>query len=851
MKRKLLSFLLAVFATTYFCSAQVLFDPATYSGTLPAGMSIVNIGGTDYLQVITNGWNSVLKLDAFRLAKGQKVSCEFKFAIGDTSKATGILISQINAGINIHDTVNTVPNPWGAGMVPSATVLSQGPATGTMATLSANFHATSKLIQQIQFWGQRTIAPNQWGATSYDTIWVGKISVSSLATSSLEITRETFGAATLGTGSPDGKPKSTGDTLTGWFNSGGGYVTWRWDDSTAQANLTSVNGHIETGSDSSIRTVNYMGSAAVPAEWKNPTTGVVNFMSTSGNYSGSWDTIVFKDIDITGYNVTGVAFGYAKRQSGPKQSIDTAGINVELSIDGGSWIQLDTSLIPHQLGYSTWKYINLPVADLQGSTASIRIADWYNQTFLDDLALLGVPQLIDSIVISATEDTIATEVGTVQMSAVVYPASAVQDITWSVGSPIATIDADGLLTAVSNGTVVVTATAIDGSSKTYSIVIKGQKPPKMPVAVKVFGSSDGPADYTGTVAIGWEADSVFFDIIVTDDSIVNGTAGAGNNYQVDNIEVYFDIDNSKNVHWPRNGGWVSGDMTFDDNDFQFRLVLGLAGMFDATNAEFPCSVKHELNDTGYTYSVKIAWNDMMADYSPAAGDQIGFDLLISDNDAVASDANRNQFTWVSPTDKPFNDPSLWGTLEVVEGGAFNVVPDAEVPTAPVLTGTAGDLSAILTWTPSDDNTGVMSYIIKEGIFNIDTILAKQTGNGFTRSNLQEKQYAYQVCAVDNHGNKSAWSNTAYVDVTDIVGVDVIGAAQFGIYPNPVANELNISNAATITKVEILSVNGNVISTEEYNQLKSIAINTSELASGMYFIRITTTSGQEMSKFIKK
>jgi fructosamine-3-kinase len=41
----------------------VVFDPATYAGSLPAGMEIVDIEGTAYLQVVVNGWNSSLPLD--------------------------------------------------------------------------------------------------------------------------------------------------------------------------------------------------------------------------------------------------------------------------------------------------------------------------------------------------------------------------------------------------------------------------------------------------------------------------------------------------------------------------------------------------------------------------------------------------------------------------------------------------------------------------------------------------------------------------------------------------------------------------------------------------------------------
>jgi len=63
-----------------------------------------------------------------------------------------------------------------------------------------------------------------------------------------------------------------------------------------------------------------------------------------------------------------------------------------------------------------------------------------------------------------------------------------------------------------------------------------------PIENIVFGTVDNAEDFTGTVNMSWDADSVYLKFIMVDDSIVN----AGASYQVDNIEIYFDMDNSKN-----------------------------------------------------------------------------------------------------------------------------------------------------------------------------------------------------------------------------------------------------------------------------------------------------------------
>lgn len=70
--------------------------------------------------------------------------------------------------------------------------------------------------------------------------------------------------------------------------------------------------------------------------------------------------------------------------------------------------------------------------------------------------------------------TIATLGGTLQMATEVLPAIATdKTVVWSVvpGTGTATIDTSGLLTAVTNGTVTVVATAHDGTGITGEIEI--------------------------------------------------------------------------------------------------------------------------------------------------------------------------------------------------------------------------------------------------------------------------------------------------------------------------------------------------------------------------------------------
>jgi hypothetical protein len=89
--------------------------------------------------------------------------------------------------------------------------------------------------------------------------------------------------------------------------------------------------------------------------------------------------------------------------------------------------------------------------------------------------------LVSSITVSgnANATTISTMGGTLQMAAVVLPSDATNaTYTWTVqnGTGTASINSTGLLTAISNGTITVTATANDasGASGTKIITISNQ-----------------------------------------------------------------------------------------------------------------------------------------------------------------------------------------------------------------------------------------------------------------------------------------------------------------------------------------------------------------------------------------
>ena len=81
-----------------------------------------------------------------------------------------------------------------------------------------------------------------------------------------------------------------------------------------------------------------------------------------------------------------------------------------------------------------------------------------------------------------------------------------------------------------------------------------------------------------------------------------------------------------------------------------------------------------------------------------------------------------------------------------------------------------------------------------------------------------------------------------------VSIDDILASQLQIFPNPALSEIFIKSDLQIEKVEIYSISGALLITENNFNEK---ISVSDLASGIYFLKVHTDKGLVNSKFVKE
>jgi hypothetical protein len=347
----------------------------------------------------------------------------------------------------------------------------------------------------------------------------------------------------------------------------------------------------------------------------------------------------------------------------------------------------------------------------------------------------------------------------------------------------------------------------------------------------VDGSITDDSDYKCVAFLRWDTDSIYVLFEINDDILYNEAANVWDN---DNVELYFDMDNSKTPIWPRNAGWPA--TAYDDNDYQLRIRPGIEWENPSVEG---VNLKTTMKDGGYDIAVNIPWASLMADFDPVVGAKIGFDILASDNDGDF----RNQLTWNASTVMPWNDASLFATLEFLADGTFKPIFDTTAPEAPVVTATVDASSVTLSWPLAIDDIAVMSYDVKQdGVVIKEDIYALEAGNTWKINNLADGTYVFTVVCYDNSGNSSNADVTVEVNT---VSVDEI-LVGFKAFPNPsngIVSVISGSNASSV--LDVFSLTGERIMRKSF--VNNCTIDLSNLNRGFYILSVTTNNKVNTTK----
>ncbi len=183
---------------------------------------------------------------------------------------------------------------------------------------------------------------------------------------------------------------------------------------------------------------------------------------------------------------------------------------------------------------------------------------------------------------------------------------------------------------------------------------------------------------------------------------------------------------------------------------------------------------------------------------------------------------------------------------------FTTLPEdvqpCDVPTG-LTTGTITHESIAISW---DANADVNSWNIQYRPVGGTLNSATATTNSYTITGLApETQYEIQVQAVCSDGQTSDWSPA--VTATTLTGINEHLLNSISLYPNPAKDVVNVQctmNNAQVKAIEVFDVYGKLLQTVSMTP-ETTTINVSGLASGMYFVRVTTEEGAVTKSFVKK
>ena len=186
---------------------------------------------------------------------------------------------------------------------------------------------------------------------------------------------------------------------------------------------------------------------------------------------------------------------------------------------------------------------------------------------------------------------------------------------------------------------------------------------------------------------------------------------------------------------------------------------------------------------------------------------------------------------------------------------FNTLPEDVEPCDEPTGLTAGDItgeSIAISWNASANAEGYnIQYSPQGGTISS----ASSTTNSYTITGLaQNTTYQIQVQANCGDGNLSGWSEAISVTTT---GIDNFLSNSIALYPNPANDVINVQctmNNVQLEGIEVIDVYGKVVRTvvgaNNYSPMQT-RINVSDLANGMYFVRVTTEEGAVTKTFVKK
>ena len=152
----------------------------------------------------------------------------------------------------------------------------------------------------------------------------------------------------------------------------------------------------------------------------------------------------------------------------------------------------------------------------------------------------------------------------------------------------------------------------------------------------------------------------------------------------------------------------------------------------------------------------------------------------------------------------------------------------------------------------DANPSVINWNVRHRTADNPWTVVTVNTNSYTITGLTGlTTYDIHVQANCGDDNYSEWSGT-YAQTTNVGVVNYLDNS-IALYPNPANDVVNVQctmNNVQLEGIEVIDVYGKVVRTVVGMPMQT-RINVSDLAAGMYFVRVTTEEGAVTKTFVKK
>lgn len=608
-------------------------------------------------------------------------------------------------------------------------------------------------------------------------------------------------------------------------------------------------------------------------------TSIQGWNKTPHNMTTSWgSTLNTLQCSVTGadpyvYNTTNPAFTTANLnylQLRVKNSTGDNSGSIYLWTSTGGLFQIPFSMTPNSAVYET---INVTLSGIAGWSNSLSITNARidpNANGNTGIVSFDYIQFMKFIPIPVTSITVngstTVNVGnTAQMNVSVLPANATNPaVSYSVNNTaIATINSTtGLLTGVAAGTVIVTATALDGSGITGTLNVTVQVPS---VSGIVNGCFEAPATSTyqyGPFTNGWTFDT---GSGVQRNGSIWGAPTAREGIQTAFLQTTGVITQSVNFNdGSYKVGFFAAQRSGNTQIFNVYYDATLIGTITPASTTWAYYTSNVFTATAGAHTVKFvgtkttdqtAFIDAVDLVLQTTLTNTGFETPATTNYQIGPFTNGWTFDGLSGVQK---NGSAWGAATAPEGtqtaflqGDGTIYQD--------FTFAAGIYKVNFLAAKRSSNTQTQSINVYCDALMIGTIIPTSSSsygsystNGFSVTAGTHRIKFVGVLSSDN---------TTFIDKVSLVlggqkSAEVLTTESESlndvtVYPNPASEHITISNIQSKTKIAIYSLDGRkVYATQKVNN-GSLTLFVNDWKKGLYLIQIQTDNKRIVRKMIIK